>query len=52
MTETQQIEEHEYITIDGKEPGTNKSFFISKKFQVFAYSLAVLAGILIYLIIT
>ena len=50
MTE-KEIENHDYITIDGEIPQENKSFFISRRFKTIMYSLAIVVGIIIYFLI-
>jgi len=50
MSENKEIENHDYITIDGIEPEVNKSFFISKRFKIIVYSLGVIAGIIVYFV--
>jgi len=42
---------YDYVTIDGKEPEVNKSFFISKRFKIIMYSLGVIAGIIVYFVV-
>jgi hypothetical protein len=48
---SEEIEKHDYITIDGIEPEKPKLFMETKKFKVVGVAFAFLAGLICYFFI-